>query len=54
LLLITSPLSDRPKIPEVTDANYEIGFVFFRESEQGFHRGSVLFIAVDIATSDEL
>ena len=54
LLLIACSLSDRPKIPEVTDANYEIGLVFFRESKQSLYRGSVLFIAVDVSTSDKL
>jgi len=54
LLLIARPFSYRTKVPEVADANYEIGFVFFRESKQGFHRGSVLFVAVDITTSDKL
>ena len=54
LLLIPCPFSDRSEVPEVTDANYEIGLVFFRKSKQGFHRGSVLFIAVDITTSDKL
>ena len=54
LFLVPRPLSYRSEVPEVTDANYEIGFVFLGKSEQSLYRGSVLFIAVDIATSNEL
>ena len=54
LLLIACPFSYRSEVPEVAYANDEIGLVFFRESEQSLYRGGILFIAVDITTSNEL
>jgi hypothetical protein len=57
LLLIPCPLSYRSEIPEVADANHKpaiLADVFFGEGEQGFGAGFILFIAVDVSTSDKL
>jgi hypothetical protein len=54
LLLITRPFSYRSEVPEVTNANHEVGLVFFRKGEQGFGAGFILFIAVNVSTGDKL
>ena len=57
LLLIPCTLSDCSEVPEITDADNKpaiLADVFLGKSKQSFYRWGVLFIAVDISTSNEL